>query len=153
VPAYAVSFLLGAEYRAHGAPRLPGPGIQAVIEPLIFESRSFKNQHDHLFDEEINGILAGAGTGSANRQCPPGSSQIPDVAHVPRSGEDIGWSKQHRCDNVHHGWKRNTVNGDDRLDRLRRMCAENPNPSFRTYGPKTRAAFDSLIRRRNGLPE
>jgi hypothetical protein len=38
-------------------------------------------------------------------------------------------------------------NSASRLGRLRRNYAAQPNPSFRTYGPKSRAAFDSLIRR------
>lgn len=40
----------------------------------------------------------------------------------------------------------------DRLARLRNTYAEHPNPSFRTYGPKTRAAFERLLRRQNGFP-
>lgn len=46
----------------------------------------------------------------------------------------------------------NTATGGGRLERLRRAYSENPNPSFRTYGPKTPAAFESFLRRRRGFP-
>lgn len=41
---------------------------------------------------------------------------------------------------------------DDPLKNVRRASRERPNPSFRTYGPKTRRAFLDLIRSNGGLP-
>ncbi len=44
------------------------------------------------------------------------------------------------------------ANEKDRLSRLRMENEDRYNPSFRTYGPKTRAEFETFARNRRGLP-
>ena len=42
--------------------------------------------------------------------------------------------------------------GKDRIGRLRKNYREQPNPSFQTYGPKTRTAFNAFRKGRKGRP-